>query len=268
MPSSSCSGRLRLGHSLPPRRSSDLFRVRGLLPAEGHQAAPGHLQRGTTGPDERNRRFERAPDGVDRSRYRQPSSADSRRPPALDEGRSEEHTFELQSRGHLVCRLLPAPAASASATLFLPDALPISFGYGGYCLPKDTKQLLATYSGVPQALMSAIVASNERRMEWIAADIASRAPRTVGVHRLSMKAGSDNFRQSSILAVAQALLQRGITVEIFEPTLHQDSYAGMTVATDLEAFIDRCDLIITNRRSAELSRVEHKVYSRDVFGVN
>lgn len=143
-----------------------------------------------------------------------------------------------------------------------------SFGYGGYCLPKDTKQLLATYSGVPQALMSAIVASNERRMEWIAADIASRAPRTVGVHRLSMKAGSDNFRQSSILAVAQALLQRGITVEIFEPTLHQDSYAGMTVATDLEAFIGRCDLIITNRRSAELSRVEHKVYSRDVFGVN
>lgn len=143
-----------------------------------------------------------------------------------------------------------------------------SFGYGGYCLPKDTKQLLANYSGVPQALMSAIVASNERRVEWIAADIAGRAPDTVGVHRLSMKAGSDNFRQSSILAVAEALQQRGITVEVFEPTLEQESYAGMAVISDLEEFFERCDLIITNRKSPELSWVEHKVYSRDVFGYN
>ena len=141
-----------------------------------------------------------------------------------------------------------------------------SFGYGGYCLPKDTKQLLANYSGIPQDLISAVVRANETRQSFIASDILSRHPHVVGVHRLIMKAGSDNFRSSSIFGVIERLQSAGVEVIVYEPTAHGDTVAGCELVADLAEFKSRADVIVTNRRSPELADVEASVYTRDLYG--
>ena len=143
-----------------------------------------------------------------------------------------------------------------------------SFGYGGYCLPKDTKQLLADFRGVPQKIISAIVESNETRKDFIAVVIADRGPRTVGVYRLTMKAGADNFRSSAIEGVLQRLIDKGINVIVYEPLSKQDDYMGMRVVRDLAAFKQDADLIVANRLTDELSDVPEKLFTRDLFGVN
>ena len=140
-----------------------------------------------------------------------------------------------------------------------------SFGYGGYCLPKDSKQLLATYEGVAQSLMSAIVESNETRMQFIADDLLARAPRTVGVYRLAMKAGSDNFRNSSVQGVMQRLADAGVEVIVFDPQLAAPQIEGYEVEPDFARFAERSDAILANRLDADLVGVEGKVYSRDLF---
>ena len=141
-----------------------------------------------------------------------------------------------------------------------------SFGYGGYCLPKDTKQLLANYSGIPQDIITAVVRANETRQGFIASDILSRNPRVVGVHRLIMKAGSDNYRSSSVFGVIERLKEAGVEVIVYEPTTQMESVAGCTVVVDLAEFTTRSDVIVTNRRSPELSDVADKVYTRDLYG--
>lgn len=141
-----------------------------------------------------------------------------------------------------------------------------SFGYGGYCLPKDTQQLLANYSDVPQNLIHAIVASNHTRKEFIVDDLSKRQPRVVGIYRLIMKSGSDNFRASSILDIMRGLVARGVDIIIYEPTLNQAEYAEARVIEDLESFKQEADIILTNRMSAELADVAEKIYTRDLFG--
>ena len=141
-----------------------------------------------------------------------------------------------------------------------------SFGYGGYCLPKDTKQLLANYCDIPQNLIHAIVESNNTRKDFISAEILRRQPRTVGVFRLIMKSGSDNFRDSSIQSVMQRLKSQGVVVIIYEPTLEQAEYEGSLVMRDLEQFKREADVILSNRTSTALQDVADKVYSRDLFG--
>ena len=141
-----------------------------------------------------------------------------------------------------------------------------SFGYGGYCLPKDTKQLLANYQDVPQNLMQAIVDSNRTRKDFVAEDILRRGPRVVGVHRLIMKAGSDNFRASSIQGVMERLQQGGVELLVFEPELDAADFMGARVVRDLREFIDASDVIIANRMTEELDPVADKVYTRDLFG--
>jgi UDPglucose 6-dehydrogenase len=141
-----------------------------------------------------------------------------------------------------------------------------SFGYGGYCLPKDTLQLQANYRDVPQNLISAIVEANSTRMDFIAADILRRSPGTVGIYRLIMKAGSDNFRTSSVQGVMQRLKASGVEVIVHEPSLDADSYLGSDVVADLDEFTRRADLIVANRRSESLDDVAEKVYTRDIYG--
>ena len=140
-----------------------------------------------------------------------------------------------------------------------------SFGYGGYCLPKDTKQLLANYSDVPQNLISAIVAANRTRKDHIADMIIAKNPRVVGVYRLTMKTASDNFRASAIQGVMKRIKAKGIPVVVYEPTLEADDFFRSPVVKDLRAFKDMCDVIVTNRWSDELADVKDKVYTRDLF---
>ncbi|MGL5471924.1 MAG: nucleotide sugar dehydrogenase, partial [Shewanella sp.] len=141
-----------------------------------------------------------------------------------------------------------------------------SFGYGGYCLPKDTKQLLANYNKVPNNLIRAIVDANTTRKDFIADSIIRRNPKVVGIHRLVMKAGSDNFRSSAILGIMKRIRAKGIEVVVFEPTINDEHYLDYPVVQDLTYFKSISDIILCNRMATDLADVDNKVYTRDLFG--
>lgn len=141
-----------------------------------------------------------------------------------------------------------------------------SFGYGGYCLPKDTKQLLANYQDVPSNMIQAIVDANRTRKDFIAESILKRKPQVVGVYRLIMKAGSDNFRASAMQGVMKRIKAKGIKVVVYEPVLEEGAFFGSAVINDLDAFKHLCDVVLANRMTDELRDIEEKVYTRDLFG--
>ena len=143
-----------------------------------------------------------------------------------------------------------------------------SFGYGGYCLPKDTKQLLANYNSIPQTLIQAIVSSNETRKDFIASEILKLKPETIGFYRLVMKEGSDNFRFSAIQGVMKRISDNAIKIFVYEPNLDAESFFGVSVIPDLGEFKQMSEIIITNRISANLDDVKYKCFSRDIFNEN
>ncbi|MBO9431956.1 nucleotide sugar dehydrogenase [Sulfitobacter sp. R18_1] len=143
-----------------------------------------------------------------------------------------------------------------------------SFGYGGYCLPKDSKQLLANYSDVPQNLINAVVEANRTRKDFVSEQILALGPQRVGIYRLVMKAGSDNFRQSSVQGIMKRLKAKGIEVIVYEPVLQEERFFGSEVTRDLEAFKTRADVIVANRNHPDLADVPDKVFTRDLFGAD
>lgn len=143
-----------------------------------------------------------------------------------------------------------------------------SFGYGGYCLPKDTKQLRANFEGVPNNIISAIVEANRTRKHFVADTVAAKNPKTVGIYRLTMKSSSDNFRESAVLDIMNQLVDKGIEIIIFEPAWTGDTYGEFKVVNDLETFKNDSDVVITNRMNEELKDISEKVYTRDVYNEN
>ena len=143
-----------------------------------------------------------------------------------------------------------------------------SFGYGGYCLPKDTKQLLANYDTIPQNIIRAIVDANSTRKDFLADVIIKKEPRTVGIYRLVMKAGSDNFRQSSIQGIMKRIKAKGIKVVVFEPEINEEEFFNSRVERDFSVFKNDADIIIANRMVHDLNDVIEKVFTRDLFGAD
>lgn len=143
-----------------------------------------------------------------------------------------------------------------------------SFGYGGYCLPKDTKQLLANYKDVPQNLIQAIIQSNQTRKKFIVKEILKKRPNVVGIYRLTMKAGSDNFRDSAIQDIIRELEEYNVQVQIYEPTLRQETFENYVVKDDLNEFLSSSDVILANRMHKDLEEHQFKLYTRDLFGEN